>query len=96
MHELSLAQGLLDQLRDLARQHGGRIVRVEVTIGRQAGIVVDSFVFGFDAIRKTMEETRQATLVVSVGEGSDLILSRVEMECDESGATGRNTGGRDV
>ncbi|HEB51357.1 MAG TPA: hydrogenase maturation nickel metallochaperone HypA [Desulfobulbus sp.] len=85
MHELSLAQGLLDQLEGLARQHGGRIVRVEVVIGRQAGVVVDSFVFGFDAIKKTCEQTRAATLTVTTGEGHDLLLNRVELECDGPG-----------
>jgi len=86
MHELSLAQGLLDQLAALARQHrASRIVRVEVAIGRQAGIVVDSFVFGFNAIRTTLEATREATLVVTATDGCDLVLNRVEMEDDPAG-----------
>ncbi len=86
MHELSLAQGLLDQLAALARQHrASRIVRVEVAIGRQAGIVVDSFVFGFNAIRTTLEVTREATLVVTATDGCDLVLNRVEMEDKPAG-----------
>ena len=86
MHELSLAQGLLDQLAALARQHrASRIVRVEVAIGRQAGIVVDSFVFGFNAIRTTLEATREATLVVTATDGCDLVLNRVEMEDKPAG-----------
>ncbi len=86
MHELSLAQGLLDQLAALARQHrASRIVRVEVAIGRQAGIVVDSFVFGFNAIRTTLEVTREAALVVTATDGCDLVLNRVEMEDKPAG-----------
>lgn len=83
MHELSLAQALLEQLDELVRaHHARRIVRVEVAIGRQAGIVTDSFVFGFDAIKKTLPSTREAVLGVTAASGRDLVLSRVEMEGD--------------
>ncbi len=81
MHELSLAQGLLDQLQELAVTHGAeKILQVRVNIGRASGIVVDSFVFGFDAIKKDVALTMEAVLNIEEVEGSDLILMRVEME----------------
>jgi len=63
MHELSLAQSLLDQLLDLAREHGAsRITRVAVTIGPFSGVVRDSFAFGFDTLKGALEVTRDAVL----------------------------------
>ncbi|MFP7756355.1 hydrogenase/urease maturation nickel metallochaperone HypA [Thermodesulfobacteriota bacterium B35] len=86
MHELSLAQGLLEQLDELARRHhADQILRVEVAIGREAGIVTDSFVFGFNAIKKTLPSTRTTILAVTATGGRDLVLGRVEMECDDHG-----------
>ncbi len=81
MHELSLAQGLLSQLQALAKEHGAeKIVLVRVSIGAQSGIVIDSFVFGFNAIKTTLALSRDAVLEISEVEGSDLILMQVEME----------------
>lgn len=81
MHELSLAQGLLSQLEELARTHEAQtIIVVRVDIGEQAGIVKDSFCFGFDALKKENPLTRNAVLTVNDTQGTDLILSQVEME----------------
>lgn len=63
MHEMSLAQGLIDQLVGLAaEQHASRVVRAKVRIGPLAGVVVDSFCFGFDAIKSMFAVTRDAVL----------------------------------
>ena len=81
MHELSLAQGLLDQLLGLAEQHGAeQILTVRVQIGGQAGIVIDSFIFGFDAVKTIDARTRNANLEIQHVAGDDLILAQVEME----------------
>lgn len=81
MHELSLAQGLLDQLITLAREHDvTTVLEVRVDIGTQAGIVVDSFCFGFDALKKEYPVTKKAVLTITDTDGTDLILSQVEME----------------
>ncbi len=81
MHELSLAQGLLDQLTTLADSHGATTVLiVRLDVGRQAGIVVDSFCFGFDALKKNYATTKDASLELTDTEGTELILSQVEME----------------
>jgi len=81
MHELSLAQGLLGQLEELAKTHEAQtILVVRVDIGEQSGIVVDSFCFGFDALKKEKPLTRNAVLTITPTPGTDLILAQVEME----------------
>lgn len=63
MHELSLAQNLIDQLLQLASQHQAeRISRLVVVIGPFSGIVVDSFAFGFQALKQEHPTTREAEL----------------------------------
>jgi len=58
MHEMSLVQGLLRQLHDLAGEHNtSRILKVTMVIGPLSGVVVESFKFGFDIL------TREDTLV---------------------------------
>ena len=81
MHEFGLAQALVEQLVTLAREHGGgRIRSVRVEIGDQAGIVVDSFCFGFTVISRELPLTSNARLQVDRVAGRDLILRNVEME----------------
>ncbi|MBN2232955.1 MAG: hydrogenase maturation nickel metallochaperone HypA [Deltaproteobacteria bacterium] len=63
MHEMSLAQGLLSRLAGLAAEHGAcRVLRVRVHIGPQAGIVTESFRFGFDVLKGAALVTRDAVL----------------------------------
>ena len=67
MHELSLAQGLIEQLQTLAAEHKTkRILRLTVTIGSFSGIVVDSFTFGFDALKLDIPLTKEAILEIEV------------------------------
>ncbi len=81
MHELSLAQGLIDQLKELAGAHKAtRIMTVRVNIGTMAGIVVDSFVFGFNAVKTETNCVREAQLKITEVDGDDLILAQVIME----------------
>lgn len=81
MHEFSLAQGLHDQLLDLAREHNAkRILTAEVLIGDNAGIVVESFLFGCNVLIEQYAETKGMELVVKHDPGEDLMLMRVEFE----------------
>lgn len=67
MHELSLVQGLLRQLADLAGKHGATSVsRVKVEVGPLSGIVVDSFCFGFEVLAVEDELTQRAILEIVV------------------------------
>jgi hydrogenase nickel insertion protein HypA len=65
MHELSLAQSLLRQLHDLAAKNGARRVsKVTVEIGPLAGIVQDSFEFGFTILAAESAVTKGAALII--------------------------------
>ena len=81
MHEFSLAQSLIQQLNDLARQHcAHKICSVRVDIGTRSGIVADSFSFGFEALAKEHNLTADAVLEIREPDGDDLILTQVELE----------------
>ena len=65
MHELSLAQNLIDQLLQLSQQHEGKTVtKVTVIIGPFSGIVVESFSFGFNALKQEHQPTAAAELIL--------------------------------
>jgi hydrogenase nickel incorporation protein HypA/HybF len=84
MHELSLAQGLMNQLVQLADENdASRVVRAQVRIGPLAGVVVDSFRFGFDAIKSMFYVTREAVLELDCPSVSYrcLVCGRVDSSC---------------
>ena len=65
MHELSLAQSLVEQILDLVKEHGAQQVnRVVVTLGPFSGVVRDSFEFGFNALKQDHDSVRGAELVL--------------------------------
>lgn len=65
MHEFSLAQGLVNQLLTLADRHKARkICTVRVEIGSLAGIVADSFAFGFEVLTRENPVTDGAALEI--------------------------------
>lgn len=69
MHELSLAQSLIDQLLELADEHGAdRITSLSVAIGPFSGIVADSFSFGFNALKEEHQRTNEAVLMLELPE----------------------------
>ena len=60
MHEFSLAQGLHNQLMDLRHEHQAtKVLEAEVSIGADAGIVVESFVFGFNVLAEVFQKNLQ-------------------------------------
>jgi len=80
VHEFSLAQGLHNQLLDLARENSvDRILKAEVAIGDNAGIVVESFVFGFNVLVEQHDVTNGMELIIENDSGNDLMLMRVEL-----------------
>ena len=66
MHEFSLAQGLVNQLLTLADHHKARkICTVRVEIGSLAGIVADSFAFGFEVLSRENGLLQHAVLEIT-------------------------------
>jgi hydrogenase nickel incorporation protein HypA/HybF len=81
VHELSLVQGLIAQLAELAHNHEAkRINAVRVSIGKTSGIVMDSFMFCFEALKPESTLISNALLEIKEVDGSDLVLMQVEME----------------
>ncbi len=69
MHEMSLVQGLFEQLKSLAAENNAsRIVKVTMEIGPISGVVVDSFRFGFEILSSQEPMFRDAELVIEVPE----------------------------
>ncbi len=63
MHEMSLAQSLIEQLLALAEEHEAtQVTRVVVTLGPFSGIVRDSFEFGFGILKESERIIAQAQL----------------------------------
>ncbi len=52
MHELSIAVGMIDELTRIARENNAKkVTNVKLKIGKMSGIVTDSLLFVFDAIK---------------------------------------------
>ncbi len=67
MHEISLVQNLVQQLKELAAENQAtKILRVTMEIGPLCGVVVDSFRFGFDIISSEEELLRGAELLIDI------------------------------
>jgi len=67
MHEISLVQGLFQQLCELAKENNSnRIISVTMEIGPLSGIVVDSFRFGFDVLSAEDDLVRGAELIIEI------------------------------
>ena len=87
MHEMSLVQGLLQQLHEIANQHQTtRVLKVTMVIGPLSGVVVDSFRFGFDILTKQDALTKDAEL--------EVVIPEVSYRCSNCGTVQRTDGER--
>ena len=69
MHEMSLVQGLIEQLKSLAAENNStRVVKVTMEIGPLCGVVVDSFQFGFEILSGQEPMFKDAELVIEIPE----------------------------
>ncbi len=65
MHEISLVQGLLGQLDELAKENNKtKVLSITMTIGPLSGVVKDSFEFGFEILSKEDDLVRGAELII--------------------------------
>ena len=78
MHELSVAQGLLEIIEQEARPYpGARVTRVHLRIGKLSAVVPDALRFAFEAITRG-----------GIAEGASLEIEEVPLtirchQCDE-------------
>jgi hydrogenase nickel insertion protein HypA len=69
MHEISLVQGLIQQLHTIARENNTtRILKITMGVGPLSGVVIESFQFGFDILSKEDDLVRGAELVIDIPE----------------------------
>jgi hydrogenase nickel incorporation protein HypA/HybF len=80
MHEVGIAESILDAVRTEMRPHAGaRPIKVTVKVGAMAGIDRDSLSFCFEAItRATLFESM--TLVIEDAAADELELTYLELE----------------
>lgn len=67
MHEVSIALGMVDELMRIARRNNAeKITHVKLKIGKMSGIVTDSLIFAFDAVK--LDHPLLSTAEISVEE----------------------------
>jgi len=87
MHEISLVQGLLQQLHTIAKEHNvSRVIKVTMAVGPLSGVVVDSFTFGFDILTREDELVRNAEL--------EIVIPTVTYRCSSCDARMQSSGER--
>ena len=71
MHEMSLAEGVLQLIEDAARQQEfSRVTAVRLEIGELAGVEVEAMRFCFDAVtRGSLAEGARLEIVATPGSG---------------------------
>lgn len=79
MHEMSLAEGVLQVIEDNAKIKGfSRVKTVWLEIGELAGVEVESMRFCFDAVVKgTLADGARLEIIVSKGQGRCLTCSKM-------------------
>jgi hydrogenase nickel incorporation protein HypA/HybF len=94
MHEMSLAEGVLQLIEDAARRDGfTRVATVWIEIGRLSGVEPDALAFCFDAVaRGSLAEGARLEIVTVPGSGhcvacgKDTGLEQVYDPCRHCGA----------
>lgn len=106
MHELSIVQALLEQVQDELRRAGtiGRVVRIELVIGRLSGVSVDAIRFGFQVLAPdtplegaelAIAQPQAASVCGACGQTT--LLDELTLECPACGSRQTTiTGGREL
>jgi hydrogenase nickel incorporation protein HypA/HybF len=78
MHEMSLAEGVLQVIEDSAKINGfSRVKKVWLEIGELAGVEVEAMRFCFDAVVKgTLAEGARLEIIATRGQGRCLTCGK--------------------
>ncbi len=105
MHEMSIAEGIIQVLEDAAQAQGfSRVSSLWVEVGQLSGVEPESLAFCFDAVsRGTLAEGAKLELLITPGQGhclechQDTPLAAVFDPCQHCGAVPvQVTGGTDM
>ena len=92
MHEFSLVQGLFKRAGEIAAKKGaGRVLKITMEIGPFSGVVIDSFVFAFDVLKRDLDPFCDCELEIKRPRPS-FYCPRCKKEVDISGID-ENEGG---
>ena len=65
MHEVSIALGMIEELKRIARENNAqKVTCVKLKIGKMSGIVTDSLIFAFDAVKLEHPILSSATISI--------------------------------
>jgi hydrogenase nickel incorporation protein HypA/HybF len=91
MHEVGVASGILDAVRQETAARGlGRPTKVGVRIGEMAGIDPESLAFCFEALVKGTD-LEPLELVIERGRADELVFAFLEVDDDDTPADGRQS-----
>lgn len=106
MHELSIVEALIEQVRrELARAgHPGPVVRLELAVGRLSGVHSESLRFAFDLLSPgTLVEKAEVKIIEPAAEcvcrscGRRTAIGELILRCPECGSDDVTIeGGRDL
>jgi hydrogenase nickel incorporation protein HypA/HybF len=105
MHEMSLAESIVQIVEDTARQHGGGRVRsVTLEVGELAGVELEALRFCFDAVtRSSLAEGAALVVEQPSGQawcmpcGGSVTVSSLTDPCPDCGSHQLQvTGGREL
>ena len=66
MHEFSLALGLIERLKELAKENNAKqINKVYIRWGKLSGVIIDSFVFSFNLIKEEYPFLKSCKIIVN-------------------------------
>ena len=66
MHEVSIALGMVEELKRIARENNSKkITLIKLKIGKMSGIVTDSLKFAFDAIKTEHPLLLSAEIIIN-------------------------------
>ncbi len=80
MHEVSIALGMVDELKRIAKENNAQKINiVTLRIGKLSGIVTDSLKFAFDAVK----------LEHPIMSSAEIVINEVSLvyQCDECSTT---------
>lgn len=81
MHEISIAQALLDQIEAAARPRNAvRVDSATISVGPLSGVEPDLLLRAFEVARRMRPVTADTVLKFQACSGDELLLLRVEMD----------------
>jgi hydrogenase nickel incorporation protein HypA/HybF len=91
MHELGIAESILDAVRkELAGHRGARPLRIGLRIGEFAAVDADSLRFCFEAVNRGTDWEPVVLDIAPAPGRDDLDLTYLEVETNESASSAEN------